>query len=351
MSGNEDADESRRRFQAPYTGHHPIPTISKYREEKEARKAAAGRDGVPHEEEEDLGRTRTQRAREGWNTYWYGDKDGQKQNEQKDSEGGADQQKQQGVDVDGDGDVDQDDQNQAEIVKDTSEVTPVADPKKRRKGAGRKEERAEREVTDPVTHLPVRIYDFTEDSLKNVEENPPPFGNTSRTATGLSNKNKSQQQIQDEQKEIQGGLDAMNTLFPPPSYDVIRQDIITINKQGITIGMAGGSAIILGAFGLERILRPHVARLLGSGDQGHWYIGVSLWSVLGVLTCGSMWYLIQGVREWMANRIDDTWEDQVWEANLQSRERAAKAHETEPVTWLNQLLGMYNIPVRHSKGN
>ena len=34
MSGNEDAERSRRNYHAPYTGKHPIPTISKYREEK-----------------------------------------------------------------------------------------------------------------------------------------------------------------------------------------------------------------------------------------------------------------------------------------------------------------------------
>ena len=74
MSGHEDADESRRRYQAPYSQRRPIPTISKYREEKEARRAEAGRETNGA----DLGPSRTDRAKEEWQSYrdwWNGDKD------------------------------------------------------------------------------------------------------------------------------------------------------------------------------------------------------------------------------------------------------------------------------------
>ena len=36
-----------------------------------------------------------------------------------------------------------------------------------------RKERAEREVTDPVTHLPVTIHDFTDEALKEVSYNTP----------------------------------------------------------------------------------------------------------------------------------------------------------------------------------
>jgi len=40
MSGRDDAEEHRR-YTAPYSARHPIPTISKYREERAARQDAA----------------------------------------------------------------------------------------------------------------------------------------------------------------------------------------------------------------------------------------------------------------------------------------------------------------------
>lgn len=344
MSGHDDADESKRRYHAPYTSHRPIPTIAKYREEKEARQAEAGREGLDdNSEAADLGPSRTERAKEGWRQYRYGSKeseDGQgeqkQEHEQQDTDAGAPHK---GIDIDGDGDVDQDDVDEAEAIVDTSEVAPAPDPKKRRKGVGKKEDRATREVTDPITHLPVRIHDFTEESLKAIDENPPPFGRSDRTSTGLSNKQKSDKELRQETEDNQNGYESFNALFPPPSFDAIRQDLIAINKQAITFGLAGTSILLLAAVGLGQVARPEIARLAGHKDEGGWLVGMGLWAPILLGSAGSIWYLIKGVREWMSNRINDTWEDQVWEANLQSREREAKAHENESVLWLNSLLG------------
>ena len=41
MSGYDDAEHTERNFHGPYTPRHGIPTVEKYREEKEARKAEA----------------------------------------------------------------------------------------------------------------------------------------------------------------------------------------------------------------------------------------------------------------------------------------------------------------------
>ncbi|KAK3100840.1 hypothetical protein LTR53_018935, partial [Teratosphaeriaceae sp. CCFEE 6253] len=41
MSGQDDANDVQRRYQKPYGGSHTIPTISKYREEKQERQANA----------------------------------------------------------------------------------------------------------------------------------------------------------------------------------------------------------------------------------------------------------------------------------------------------------------------
>lgn len=328
MSGHEDADDARRRYNAPYTAKHPIPTIAKYREEKEARKteAVSGDDGA------DLEQSRTSRAKEGWRSYWAGEGKGDESGQQ--NEGAQ----QDGIDVDGDGDVDQDDEDEAEAAQDTSEVTPIADPKKRRKGRNR-EERAEREVTDPITHLPVKIYDFTAEALKDVDENPPPFGSTVKTATGLSNQNKSGRELHNETEEMQKGQDSIIANFPPPNYDVIRKDLVKINKIGMVVGLVGSVFVMLMAVVAERILKPEaLARLLHVNHDSSWLFRLGTWPLIAVASVGSIWFLIAGVRDWVSNRIDDTWESEVWEANLQSKEQQAKAHETESVSWLNSLL-------------
>jgi len=336
--GHEDADDARRRYQAPYSKHHPIPTIAKYREEKAARQAEASLDNG--DDGADLQQSRTDRAKESWRNYWSGEhgEHGEQDQAEKRQQQEPGTQQGNGIDVDGDGDVDQDDHDQAEAVKDTSEVNPALTSKQRRKGNGKRQERADREVTDPVTHLPVRIYDFTEDSLKDIDPNPPPFGSTSKTATGLSNKNKSERELRDEAEQLQEGHESMNALFPPPNFDAIRQDLLSINRTGFTVGLSATAAVLLLAVGIERLLRPELARLIGSKDESNWALGIGLWAGLTLLSAGAVWYVIAGVRAWAANRINDTWEDQVWEANLRSSEREAKAHETESVNWLNQLL-------------
>ena len=306
MSGQEDAEGSRRDYRAAYTPKKTIPTVQKYREEKAARKEGA--------QGTNLNQSQTPRA---------SSRSNEKTNQN-----------------DHDGDQDELDKEGAAV--DTSEANPVAlDAGKRRKGKGRRgtEDPAEREVTDPVTHLPVKIWDFNSEALKDVDENPPPYGTTTRTSTGLANKTKSDQQLREETDHNQDGHDSMKSLFPPPSYDSLRRDLIKINKLGSTVGLAGSVVVILGALGLEKLLRVQVlARFVAEKGKTNWLLTLGFWIILGTSCLGGIWGLIAGVRTWMANRIDDVWNDHVWEANQGSQDRDAETHETESVSWLNTLL-------------
>lgn len=337
MSGQEDAERTRRNYHAPYTAKHPIPTISEYREEKQAREDAAGvGDGA------DLEQSRTDRAKEGWRTYWRGDdkEDGNEEQGQEHDQpqDGQSQGRHAGMDIDGDGDVDEEDEKEAEAVVDTSEVTPVS--QKGGKRGKNKQARAEREVTDPITHLPVKIYDFTEDSLKDVDENPLPFGRTTRTATGLSNKAKTDQELREETGEIAKGKESMSALFPPPSYEVVKQDMIKINNMGIAVGLSGAAIIVVFAILLERMITPQwLAHIFGVKEQSSWLFRFGTWPGLAALSATGIFFLISGVREWVTNRMKDEWEDQIWEGNLEAKRQEAKAHETESTMWLNQLVG------------
>lgn len=340
MSGQDDAEESRQRYQAPYTPRNTIPTIKKYREEKEARKQEAS--GVDDGEDG----SRRERAKDYARDYWHGDEDGDNGTENAQPQRDQDALQDHGGDGgrrEGEDQLDEDDEDpeEEELAVDTSEADPMAhDPKQRRKGMKkRKDERAEREVTDPVTHLPVTIHDYTSAALKEVPENDPQFGTTPRSATGLSNKTKSNQQLRKERHEMEDSRESMQALFPPPSYDVMRQELVAINNLGVTAGLIGTVVILVIAIGLERLLRLEMLPDANPDqEKARWFMGLAVWMALGLMTIGGIWALIVGVRDWMTHKIDSAWEDGVWEANRKGGKRDAKAHETETVTWLNSLL-------------
>lgn len=325
MSGRDDANDARRNYKTPYTPHHTIPTISKFRAEKEARKRDAY--GEDYDAEEP---SRRQQARDAWDEYWQGDKDDEEPHAAEDGEvngeattGRRESSRQQQQETGDDG------LSEERQEVDTSEADPAtaADPKSRRKGMKKRgEERAEREVTDPVTHLPVTIHDYTGNDLKETPENDSPFGTTPRTATGLRNKKKSGQQISHEKKEQQGARESMDALFPPPNFDAFRAELMQIHKTGVMVGLGGTAFILLCIFATQRT----VVR---------WTNGPILWAVLSLVAAGSTWLLIKGVQQWMQNKIDSYWDDEIWEASRASGDRDAKAHDTESVTWLNSLLG------------
>lgn len=96
-----------------------------------------------------------------------------------------------------------DEVDNSEGIEDTSELNTASNTKDKRKTLKkRKDEGNERVVTDPVTHLPVKIHDFTSKALEKVAKNDPAYGTTPRTASGLSNKEKSSDQLKSELEEI-----------------------------------------------------------------------------------------------------------------------------------------------------
>jgi len=320
MSGTDDADENRRRFQAPYTPKHQIPTIQKYQQEKKEREALGGAD-------DDAGTASwSDRAKE----YWQSDKENGKPQQNGNSEGGAEQ----------DEEEENEDYKDEEPMVDTSEAGLGTNSKDKRKGMKkRKDDAAERQVTDPITHLPVTIHDFTSQALKDVPENAKPMGTTQRSATGLSNKNKTNQQLQKEHHEMEDGRESTKALFPPPEYSAIKQELAEINKLGTTVGLFGAMLIVSIAFGLEKLMRHTV---LPKWDQKHStrpYLSHGIvWTVLSILAAGTTFALVKGVRDWMERRLDGMWDDEIWEANRAGEQQALKAHDNESVSWLNALM-------------
>lgn len=315
MSGRDDVDD-RRRYHQPYTHKHTIPTIQKYREEKDKRREQAGNiDEQRGEDGEAMSRKETAER------YWHRERhdDGQEQpveDGEEDASGGADEET----------------RADTETPQDTSQVDPSSvDPRARRKaGKKHKAERMEREVTDPVTHLPVRIFDFTDEALEEISENEPPHGSTPETYTGFRAKAKGDEQLQKEMDDMRKGQKGMNQQFPPPDFVEIRKDLEDIEKKAFTIGLVGVGVLVFSLLFLERLLV----------GQGHSFARRSItWTLLGIAAAGGLWAVASGVRHWLSKRIDSVWDDEVWDADRSKLEADSSKHDAESVRWLNSLLG------------
>ncbi len=320
MSGNDDVEE-KTRHRAAYTAKNPIPTIQRYREEKDARRAEAqdlDKDGNPPSKEDVV------------DQFMHADgsdKDhAAEQEEAAESQqiAGASKKEQQGND------------ENAQPAVDTSEVDPYStDPRARRKELKkRKDERAERVVTDPVTHLPVTIHDLTSSALKEVPENEEPYGSTDHTATGTQNAKKSNVQLQEESKDLQSKHDDMQGLFPPPSFESVKQDLADIYKTGVSVALGGICLVGLLALALER---GSEAILLDNDQRKSISIPVfAIWLIYTAAAGCGIWAIVVAVRDWISKRIDRVWDEEVWDAKSQAKD--SNVHDTETVSWLNAVL-------------
>lgn len=139
MSSYDDPDEARaRRYEQPFSSHHPVPTIKKYREEQEERREQAEQ----HEEVE--------HSNEVEERFMHSaDGDG---TEQKGADGDAQEQQEAGAQQPQQDSQDPQDED-SKPMTDTSQADALAeDPRARRKELKkRKDNKATREVTDPVS--------------------------------------------------------------------------------------------------------------------------------------------------------------------------------------------------------
>ncbi|KAJ9645160.1 hypothetical protein H2199_003164 [Coniosporium tulheliwenetii] len=257
MSGRDDVETSRRDHRAPYTSHHPA--------------------GVDENAYQDSAPSRTEQVKESAKSYWQGnDYHGEPQNpyqtENLNDESANDHAEEQRGDRHEDqgstGKTDLNDNKERkdeDEVEDTSQATfTEQDPKQRRKQMKkRKGDASEREVTDPVTHLPVTIHDYTTEELEGAPENEPPEGTQQRADTDLSAKSKDMDQLRKEAAEMHVAHEGVEALFPPPEY-----------------------------------------------DSAHW----------------------------VANKVRNVWEDEVWNAEREHGKEKAKTQTPESTQWLNSIL-------------
>lgn len=187
-----------------------------------------------------------------------------------------------------------------------------------------------REVTDPITHLPVTIHDSTSQELGAIPEN------ESHVDSRLTPK--SEEQLGEEAEQSKREHRSLQRLFPPPSLDATRAEIATVYQQAVLFGL--GSLFLT----LLVLLVGWQLVVFGSTSQRGWDWQTS-WSKFLIHTvifiCPGLGIgggLIWAIRKWLGNRIDDIWEGQVWEAARTQEQDTADCPTPESTQWLNSIL-------------
>ncbi|MCJ1395404.1 hypothetical protein MMC18_008289 [Xylographa bjoerkii] len=334
---NFDTSAGNRVANAPYNAHHPVPTVQRYEEQQQHRQDLeqqaeqdANVNGNSHDTvkgylhlngDSKNGTSEQTGAREPYSSQNRNSTtneaddggSGKKDGGDRPSESGSNSAKNASVDM------------QQKLAEET-------DPRKKRKSFKHmKRDNEGRKVTDPVTHLQVTIHDSTDKELENVPENPRPSGSDPRTATGPSGASKSETQLRQEEDEIEAEHKGMQRLFPPPNLHSTKEQIVATYDKAITVGL---SLTTITSF--VTILLSH---LLSRAGQRSWNILiVTTWVIpfMGLLTGGA---ILWGLRDWLAHKVDEIWEDEIWEASRAQEEQQRDDSTTpESVQWLNSLL-------------
>lgn len=322
MAASRDADHPRR-FAPPYSAQHPVPTISRYREEKEARQEEA------LQSDSSIVGSLPGQGSYGGSQSMPATVDGEHHGDHASQLHGQPQPQpqqpnQQLPELPGEDDT---------TIGDTSQIDPaVTDPRQRMQSKHKMWERAERVVTDPVTHLPVTIRDFSDDALREVDIDgacPWPSGTqhlSSGSGGGSTNHSlhRDTGKLEQEHKEL-------SYRFPPPDYDSLRQQLAHATSRGLSISLAGTLSLLSGALVVGQILRR------GDGSLST----LSNLASLAFLSAsvGAACLLTRGVKGWVSNRFRTIFDDELWNAQRKELQSNADKHEKETTVWLNSLIG------------
>ncbi len=337
----EDAED--RQYRKPLSGKHPIPTVQGYRRHRKELDSQ-----VEDEEQAQQGRedqSKPKRAYEQTKAIFkdednieprhdpyptsnhnYANRPAQQDYDQSLENGDQHPEEPSREDKQGQ-EVEEKEAGEEQEGKSATEVVAGAlDPREKRKAMKKiKRQGKGREVTDPVTHLPIVIHDQTEKDLDAAPENMPRPGEHHSTATGPQGASKSEQELEIERLESQKGIHGMQRVFPPPDFEDTKQGLAAIYQQAIYAGLGG-----IGLLGAVLSLLPSIFR-----KQGHWLtlLNVILFPFIG----GA---IALGMGKWVRKKTTELFEDEVWES-ARREEQAIIEDDTElpeSVQWLNSLL-------------
>lgn len=355
---NFDQETEQRSYTKPHSGRHPIPTIQGYREHRRELQDQLQQTEQAQRGPED--ESRPKQAYDSVKKIFKGEEntetphqpypatnrhyavppdgqgappadnvDGQGVNTSQYRSGATDDDQPQDPQdsPDDDGRRQEEQQQPPQEKSATEHAAGIADPKAKRKAMKKaKRQTGGREVTDPITHLPIVIHDQTEKDLRSAPENEPEPGDFHTTATGPQGASKTDEELQDETEMIQRGFNGMQRLFPPPEFQTLKQELAAAYQKTVRTGLTviGVAAVAPFLFSsLQGRLMPALSTILG---------------MLGFLsvTLGTAWSMGQ----WISKKVVDIVDDETWDA-ARREEKAVVDSDTElpeSVQWLNSFL-------------
>ncbi|KAK5651666.1 hypothetical protein OQA88_11841 [Cercophora sp. LCS_1] len=353
---NDDFEERgpRKAHGGPYTSKHPVPTIRGYREHRaEIKEREHQIDNKADYQGEEQGESKTRRAYESIKTISkdqdrpWGQKDPYPTANRNVSRPDPDEQRDEQDRSGDDGDEDEDADPKKEKKEEKSATETVAgsiDPKEKRKMMKKaKRSGGGRDVTDPVTHLPVVVHDMTDEDLKSSPENEPSMGEDPRTLTGIDCEDKGEDQLEEEKAEMGKGHGGMHRLFPPPNFKDTKREMMRVYRRAVVAGLSAGGVLVVLAVGAIWIWRPRETEQKAGwcatstiSRHGSW---MSLPAILGV-TAALVYLVVKGTSDWLVKRVDNIFEDETWDAarHLEMDRNESEIELPESVQWLNSLL-------------
>ncbi|KAI1093923.1 hypothetical protein F5B19DRAFT_447942 [Rostrohypoxylon terebratum] len=206
----------------------------------------------------------------------------------------------------------------------TEAVASAVDPKEKRKAMKKTKRHGEgREVTDPVTHLPIIIHDQTDKDLDSAPQNLPEPGLRHQTATGPQGATKSDGELRLEREKLQKTYNGMQRVFPPPNFEHTKQELATVYQRTVSIGLAA-----IGS--LAAVLLPTPA-ILASPSRSV-LLNTSIFVLLGAAT-------VVGMGKWVGKKTSEIFEDETWDAARREEQAILSDNEELPEStqWLNSL--------------
>ncbi|KAH8773294.1 hypothetical protein BGZ57DRAFT_894525 [Hyaloscypha finlandica] len=363
MSADFDEEAARRDYKAPYSHDHPIPTIQRYREHRnELDEQYKQAEDAQHTGEDDS------RAKRVLNSVKAIVKNEDKKDPTGDpyptSNPNTDEDKQVPGEHDsvipdvpsadgGKGQADQQNgdkkvRNNGQEQSATEKAAGHTDPKQKRKEMKHNtRDDGGREVTDPVTHLPLVIRDSTTKDLKRAPENEPAPGRTKKTSTGLSGASKTSNQLDLEEEELQGIYDGMRKMFPPPAFDDARAELVRTYQLALTVALsiivALSATVILLLLFMGWRSGHHLAEgkswMKPNAGEHPNRLYIALTTITGLASVIAVGVVIQ-IRGWLGKKVEAIWEDEVWDAARVEEEKSNQSNDRLPesVAWMNSLL-------------
>ena len=307
MSTNEE--EHQTNYQPPYSSQHPIPTIQRYREEKDKRRAQAEESDTNAEGTSGTALEATENAKAAKqvpnDTGTIKDANYPDANQ----EGHEHAQNTNLQDANTDG---------REVTAQTTNSTPKGSKIRKLLHLNRND-RAEREVTDPVTHLPTQIHDFTEKDLNGVIEKG--YVDAPRAIQKNYKRTSHEKSAISEQ-----ALAETLSLFPPPNHQNLKEDVTvairrSMNALGLLFAVAGA---LLAAW------MTYAVEVTGASRSAT----AVVFMLIAVLTSCSMLVL----RHWAMSKAFEAIDLRIWDTERSQGKEVMKNRTPETSEWLNSTL-------------